>query len=86
MNANLIKLFFKASLTLAVAFTITVAKADDPGDPGDVLGGGGSGQGAQIEGVPVDGGASFLAFAGASYAARRLRKKKEQKQTEPRNA
>ncbi len=67
---------------LAVALTITVAKADDPGDPGDVLGGGGSGQNPQIEGVPVDGGASFLAIAGAGYALRRLRGNKQEEQSE----
>jgi hypothetical protein len=48
-------------------------KADDPGNPGDILGGGGSGTNA--EGVPLDGGVSILAVAGGVVALKKLRKK-----------
>lgn len=58
-------LFGIGVLTLTLAFPVLA----DPGDPGDL--------GPQpVEVVPIDGGASLLAVAGAGYAARRLRRKK----------
>jgi hypothetical protein len=63
-------------LVLSLVFVLITSsvKADDPGNPGDILGGGGSGTNA--EGVPLDGGVSLLAIAGSTYALKRLRKKK----------
>jgi hypothetical protein len=66
-------------LAIAVLGLITLSKADDPGDPGDILGGGGSGIIAQAENVPIDGGASILLAAGASYGYRKLRNRKKAK-------
>ncbi len=65
-----------ASVAVTGALSV-ISKADDPGDPGDILGGGGSGIGAQNENLPVDGGVSYLLVAGAVYGYRRLKNKPE---------
>jgi len=66
--------FLPLIFTLLLVFATSITKADDPGNPNDVLGGGGSG--VTAEGVPLDGGVSLLALAGGSLALKRLRKKK----------
>jgi hypothetical protein len=73
---SLFKFYFVA-FTLAAVFTVGSVKADDPGNPNDILGGGGSG--VTAEGVPIDGGVSLLAISGGAFALRRLRNKKAAK-------
>ncbi|MES2389259.1 MAG: hypothetical protein V4543_14755 [Bacteroidota bacterium] len=63
-----------ASLVIIILISAPVA-AQDPGDPGDL----GPTPSAGATGVPIDGGASLLAVAGAGYAGKRLKayRKKE---------
>jgi hypothetical protein len=58
-------------------FNITQSMADDPGNPGDILGGGGSGVGA--EGVPVDGFSTVLLLSGVVLAVGKLKRKATEK-------
>ena len=55
---------------------LTLAKADDPGNPGEVIGGG-NGQSNSNAGVPIDGGASLLIAGGVAYGLKRLKKSKK---------
>lgn len=71
INKTILSLLLTVSLTLVAGSLL----ADDPGNPGDVLGGGGSGLTA--EGVPLDGGVSLLMLAGGSLAFKKLAKKKK---------
>jgi hypothetical protein len=64
----------KAVLFISMLAITQIALADDPGNPGDILGGGGSGTNA--EGVPLDGGASLLIASGVAYGVRTMRKRK----------
>lgn len=68
---NRFKLLPVLLCSLLVFGITTAVLADDPGNPGDILGGGGSGTNA--EGVPIDGGASVLAAAGAAVAFKKLK-------------
>jgi hypothetical protein len=70
----------KKILILALILSLGLSSAllaDDPGNPGDILGGGGSG--SNSVGAPVDGGASLLAIAGIGAAARALRNRRKKK-------
>lgn len=71
---NVTQSILRSVFFLALLAVTSVALADDPGDPGDVLGGGGSG--SQAVGVPVDGGASLLLVGGVVAAARGLRNRR----------
>jgi hypothetical protein len=66
----------KAFAVIALVCTVQIAKADDPGNPGDVIGGG-NGQSNPNAGVPVDGGASLLIAGGVAYGLKRLKKSKK---------
>ena len=66
----------KAFVVIALVCTVQIAKADDPGNPGDVIGGG-NGQSNPNAGVPVDGGASLLIAGGVAYGLKRLKKSKK---------
>ena len=67
-------LLAKAVLLISMVAMAQIALADDPGNPNDVLGGGGSG--VTAEGVPIDGGASLLISSGVAYGVRKMRNHK----------
>lgn len=71
---KIMNILAKAVLLVSMIAVAQIALADDPGNPGDVLGGGGSGLTA--EGVPVDGGASLLIASGVAYGIKTMRKRK----------
>ncbi|MES2389441.1 MAG: hypothetical protein V4543_15670 [Bacteroidota bacterium] len=62
-------------LIIAMFVALVPAQAQDPGDPGDL----GPTPSAQPAGVPIDGGASLLAAAGISYAAKRIKARRKAK-------
>jgi len=74
---KIMNILAKAVLLVSMIAIAQIALADDPGNPGDVLGGGGSGLTA--EGVPVDGGASLLIASGLAYGIKTMRKRKAAK-------
>jgi len=71
---KVMNLLAKAVLLISMVAMAQISLADDPGNPNDVLGGGGSG--VTAEGVPIDGGASLLIASGVAYGVRKMRNHK----------
>ena len=65
----------KQLLILSLLLFAVITVNADPGDPGNL----GPQPAAQPVGVPVDGGASLLLFAGGSYAVKRLKARRKAK-------